>query len=136
MAGGAVFVSPTMRDVPITLVVFNRPDHARRVLERIRTVRPAHLFVVADGPRPGREDDVQSCLLVRQLIAEEVDWPCDVRHDFAAGNMGCAARVSSGLNWVFTQVEETIVLEDDCVPDALFFPFCSELLERLSLIHI
>jgi hypothetical protein len=36
----------------------------------------------------------------------------------------------SGLNWVFCLVEEAIILEDDCLPDASFFPFCQELLER------
>jgi hypothetical protein len=36
----------------------------------------------------------------------------------------------SGLNWVFSLVEEAIILEDDCLPDPSFFPFCQELLER------
>jgi hypothetical protein len=38
--------------------------------------------------------------------------------------------VSSGLNWVFEQEEQALILEDDCVPDLTFFRFCSELLER------
>lgn len=36
----------------------------------------------------------------------------------------------SGLNWVFSIVEEAILLEDDCLPDPSFFPFCQQLLER------
>jgi hypothetical protein len=36
----------------------------------------------------------------------------------------------SGLNWVFSEVEQAIILEDDCLPDPSFFPFCQELLER------
>ncbi|HTY24715.1 MAG TPA: hypothetical protein VMC85_16400 [Desulfomonilaceae bacterium] len=36
----------------------------------------------------------------------------------------------SGLNWVFSQVEDAIILEDDCVPDSSFFPYCQELLGR------
>ena len=36
----------------------------------------------------------------------------------------------SGLNWVFSLVEEAIILEDDCLPDLTFFRFCQELLER------
>ena len=36
----------------------------------------------------------------------------------------------SGLDWVFEQVEEAIVLEDDVLPDSTFFPFCEELLEK------
>lgn len=39
-------------------------------------------------------------------------------------------RVVSGLNEVFAQVEEAIIIEDDCVPDQSFFLFCQELLEK------
>ena len=39
-------------------------------------------------------------------------------------------RVSSGLDWVFEQVPEAIILEDDCLPHPTFFRFCEELLER------
>ncbi len=35
-----------------------------------------------------------------------------------------------GLNWFFENVEQGIILEDDCVPNESFFPFCQELLER------
>jgi hypothetical protein len=46
--------------------------------------------------------------------------------------MGCRARVSSGLDWVFEQVERAIVLEDDCLPNADFFSFCDALLDRYA----
>ena len=45
-------------------------------------------------------------------------------------NLGCKMRVSSGLDWVFEQVEDAIILEDDCLPSQSFFWFCEELLER------
>jgi hypothetical protein len=32
------------------------------------------------------------------------------------------------LDWVFEQVEEAIILEDDCLPHPTFFRFCQELL--------
>ena len=44
--------------------------------------------------------------------------------------MGVRLRMASGITWVFAQVEEAIILEDDCLPDPTFFPFCEELLER------
>jgi hypothetical protein len=34
------------------------------------------------------------------------------------------------LDWVFSKVEEAIILEDDCVPHPSFFRFCGDLLER------
>ncbi len=45
-------------------------------------------------------------------------------------NLGCKRRVSSGIDWVFQQVGEAIILEDDCLPDLSFFRYCEELLER------
>jgi hypothetical protein len=44
--------------------------------------------------------------------------------------MGCKVRVASGIDWVFNQVEEAIILEDDCLPEQSFFRFCEELLDR------
>jgi len=85
--------------------------------------------VVADGPRPLRAGEEEACLAARSVI-DQVDWPCEVLTNFAKTNLGCKRRVSSGLDWVFEQVEEAIILEDDCLPHETFFPFCSELLER------
>lgn len=114
---------------PVALFAFRRPDSTARVLDAIRRARPPVLLVVADGPRQDRGDDVAECTATRALI-DGVDWPCDVRREFAAANMGCRNRVATGLAWVFDQVPEAIILEDDCVPDLTFFRFCDELLER------
>jgi hypothetical protein len=63
-------------------------------------------------------------------VTEQVDWPCNVARNYADENMGCGQRVASGLTWVFNQVEEAVVLEDDTVPDLSFFAYCDELLDR------
>jgi hypothetical protein len=114
---------------PVAFFVFNRPDLTRRTLAAIARARPASLLVVADGPRQGHPGDAEACRQARALI-EEVNWPCDVRTQFSDSNLGCRLRIASGLDWVFSQVPEAIVLEDDCLPDDSFFPFCAELLER------
>ena len=93
----------------------------------IAKVRPARLLVVADGPRNPSEQD--ECAATRAII-DRVDWDCEVLTNFSDVNLGCKRRVSSGLDWVFDQVEEAIILEDDCQPDPTFFPFCTELLEK------
>ena len=45
-------------------------------------------------------------------------------------NLGGGRRVASGLDWVFENTDEAIILEDDCMPDPTFFPYCEELLRR------
>ena len=114
---------------PVALFIFNRPETTARVFAAIAAAKPPTLLVVADGPRPGRTGEAEKCAAARAVI-DRVDWPCDVRTNFADTNLGLRERGSSGLDWVFAQVEEAIILEDDCLPDPTFFPFCEELLER------
>ncbi len=114
---------------PVAFMIFNRPDTTAQVFAAIRQARPPKLLVVADGPRVDRPGEAESCAAVRAVI-DGVDWPCEVLINFAAENMGCKRRISSGLNWVFSQVEGAIILEDDCLPHPDFFPFCEKMLER------
>ena len=114
---------------PVVFIVFNRPDKATKVFEEIAKARPSKLLLIADGPRDSVLGEAERCSAVRKLI-ENVDWDCEVLTNFSEVNMGCKRRLSSGLDWVFTQVPEAIILEDDCLPSPSFFPFCDELLER------
>ncbi len=115
---------------PVAFLVFNRPDCTRKTFNAIRTARPQKLFVIADGPRPSRPDDEQKCREVRRIIDEGVDWPCEVIKNYSVKNLGCARRVSSGLDWAFSQSEKLIVIEDDVLPDQSFFWLCDDLLDR------
>jgi GT2 family glycosyltransferase len=114
---------------PVALIIFNRPESAARVFAEIAKVKPRRLFVFADGPRPSRVRDAELCAAARQVV-ERVDWDCEVTRDFAPVNLGPHRRIVSGLNAAFQQVEDLIVLEDDCVPHPTFFRFCEELLEQ------
>ena len=120
----------TSVESPVVLIVFSRPGVTRRNLEALREVKPERLFVVGDGPRPGQQDEQRRCAEVRTIIATGVDWPCTVQTRYAPDNLGLEANVELGLDWVFSQVDRAIVLEDDCIPDTTFFRYCDELLDR------
>jgi len=114
---------------PVLLLVFNRPEPARLVFESIRSARPPRLYIAADGPRPEMVGDAVACAEVRRL-ATEIDWPCRVTTLFGEQNLGCKQAVSSALDWFFQHEPEGIVVEDDCLPSADFFPYCDYLLDR------
>ena len=124
---------------PVVLIIFNRPETTEWVFEAIRIAEPQQLFVIADSPREDHPQDIEKCAAAREII-EGVDWDCEVITNYAESNLGCKLRVSSGLDWVFDQVERAIILEDDCLPHPSFFRFCQELLDqykdddRISLI--
>ncbi|MEH1835701.1 MAG: glycosyltransferase family 2 protein [Nostoc sp.] len=116
-------------ETPVTFIIFKRPQTTEKVFDAIRQAKPTKLFVIADGPRTDREGEAEKCEATRAII-ERVDWNCEVIKNYSDINLGCAKRVSSGLDWVFNNVEETIILEDDCIPHPTFFRFSEEMLEK------
>ena len=113
--------------MPVALIVFNRPDLTARVLDAIRRAQPRQLFIIADGPRNAGEAPL--CEKTR-AAASAVDWKCEVRTNFSDTNLGCGQRPATGIDWVFSQVEEAIILEDDCIPAPSFFHYCEQLLRH------
>jgi hypothetical protein len=118
-----------MLRTPVVFIIFNRPETTRAVFEKIREAQPRELYIVADGPREHVHGEQFRCLEAR-AVAEHVDWDCRVYRDYSDINLGCRKRIVSGLDWVFENVAEAVILEDDCLPHSDFFPFCETLLER------
>lgn len=116
-----------MLKTPVAFIIFNRPERTARVFAEIAKARPQKLLIVADGPR--HADERELCEATRTIV-DRVDWDCDVERNFSEVNLGCKRRVSSGLDWVFEQAEEVIIVEDDCLPHPTFFQFCEEMLAR------
>jgi len=116
-------------NTPVAFIIFNRPDTTARVFAEIAKAKPPKLLIVADGPRQDRVGEAERCAETRAIV-KHVDWPCEILINYSDVNLGCKNRVSSGLNWIFEQVPEAIILEDDCLPDPSFFRFCEEMLEK------
>ncbi|MEH1767117.1 MAG: glycosyltransferase family 2 protein [Nostoc sp.] len=118
-----------MMKTPVAFLIFNRPDTTAKVFAAIRQAKPPKLLVVADGPRSDRPSEAEKCAAARAII-DFVDWECEVLTNYSDINIGCGKRISSGINWVFEQVEEAIILEDDCLASSNFFQFCELMLNQ------
>jgi hypothetical protein len=116
-------------DTPVLFLIFNRPAVTKKVFEQIKLIKPKHLYVAADGPRTNRPDDTKNCYETRKII-DQIDWKCEIKTLFRENNMGCGLAVHSAISWFFDNVEAGIILEDDCLPNLSFFPFCEELLRK------
>src|ERR1700712_5595517 len=117
-----------MLNTPVLLLIFNRPDLTERVFDMIRKVKPVNLFIAADGPRMDKPGEAELCKKTLNVVLEHIDWDCEVHTLLREHNLGCKAAVSSAINWLFENVEEGIILEDDILPDESFFDFCNEML--------
>jgi hypothetical protein len=117
-----------MLNTPVLLLIFNRLDTTQQVFAKIREAQPRQLFIGSDGARAGKEGEAEKVQAVRRYILDRVDWECEVKTLFREQNLGCGVAPAEAITWFFDHVEQGIILEDDCLPDASFFTFCEELL--------
>jgi hypothetical protein len=113
----------------VLLILYRRPQLLEEMLAVLRKARPPKLLIAADAACPSRPEEVVLCAEVRQRVLAGIDWPCEVETLFAAQHLGCRRGVTTALNWAFAKHERLIILEDDCLPDPSFFPYCEQLLE-------
>ena len=109
-----------MFDIPILYIVFNRLDTVQRTFPILQQIKPAKLFIAADGPRASKEGEAEKCKQVKDYVTSNINWDCSVQTLFREENLGCGRNVSAAITWFFENVEMGIILEDDCLPDMSF----------------
>lgn len=119
---------------PIALIAFKRPEKTREVLDIIRQIRPSQFFLIVNAPRSDSPDEVERSKSVKAIL-EQIDWPCEVTRKYSETYFEVGEQISNGLSWLFEQVEEAIIVEDDCILHPSFFPFCEELLDEYRNDH-
>jgi hypothetical protein len=125
-----------MFTTPILLITFNRPEHTRRVLTEILKQEPLSLYVCQDGPREGNENDKVKCQEVKDVINELTSAYALAHPNFSlftlysSLNLGCGPGPQACITWFFENVEQGIIMEDDCLPHSDFFGYCEELLNK------
>ena len=116
-------------NTPIAIIFFNRLMPLKRLISILATVKPDKVYLISDGPRESRAGEFEKVKECREFMTN-LPWTCEVKINFAEKNMGCRARVTSGLDWLFKHEERAIILEDDCIPEPEFFLWIEKMLER------
>ena len=114
-----------MSNVPVLILIYNRPDYTKKLIKNLRKIRPKKIFIFCDGPKS--DDDEALC---QKAINEslKIDWNCSIKKNFLKTNLGCRDAVSKAINWFFKKNTKGIILEDDCLPNKAFFEFCEKML--------
>ena len=115
-------------NTPVLLIAWSSPHIAAG--HRCSPARGTYMFIACDGPNPNRLGEDEKVAETRAVIESEIDWPCQIKRLYSDVNQGCRLGVSRAITWFFDQVEEGIILEDDCVPHPDFFTYCTTLLKR------
>ncbi len=115
---------------PILLIAFNRIYTLEQVFPEIKAVKPPRLYFAVDGPRENKPGEKELVDKVKQFVLSRIDWQCDVKILFGQKNFGTKYAIANAIKWFFSQEQQGIVLEDDCLPCIDFFYFCQVLLEK------
>jgi hypothetical protein len=115
--------------IPVVLYIWSRPDKLQEVFNRVKEAKPTHLFLISDGAV--NNDTAQWELIYKSReIVEHIDWECDVHRLYYEENNGLFNMFKIMSDYVFSQVDRYIFLEDDVLPSLSFFTYCEVLLEK------
>lgn len=116
-------------DVNVLIIFFVRDEVLKKTFEAVKKARPRRLLLWQDGPREGRQDDIEGIKRCRKIV-EDIDWDCEVYTTYNEKNIGCDPSIYYAYKWAFSKVDKCIFLEDDQVPNQSYFKFCKELLDK------
>jgi hypothetical protein len=114
---------------PVALFLWKRPENTRNILKRIIEYNPPEIFLIIDGPRNKKDQEIINSVksVINELLEEgEIRY----RVNAAENHMGLFKRFTSGFDWIFSFTEEIIILEDDTIPANSFFQFCNVFLNK------
>ncbi len=115
--------------VPILILSFNRPSLINKQINLLKKLTPQSIYIFSDGPRKDNISDDIKVNECRKIFQESISWECKLNFKFEKTNQGCGPGVSKAISWFFSNVNEGIIIEDDCLLNESFFPFAEKMLE-------
>ena len=122
-------------DTPILITAWRREEKLEKLLLAIKANKPKKIYVSCDGPRKDNKSDKLLIKRVQKTIDTLINWDCDIQKLYNDENLGCRGAMIKAINWFFSQESEGIILEDDCIPNKEFIPYCSKLLKKYQKDH-
>ena len=120
-------------NAPIALFVYNRPEHTRRVLEKLRNNELANesiLYVFCDGPRKDASDEELKKIQEVREIARSEKWCKEVIVRAEKANKGVNNSIIDGITEIVNSHSKIIVVEDDILTSKYFLRFMNDALNK------
>ena len=118
-------------NTPILIIAWKRPDKVSRILKVLKDIKPQNIYVACDGAKKDNLLEFKKVQQTRNIIEKGVNWKYrKFRKLFNKENLGCKIACTNAINWFFENVNEGIIIEDDCLPHYDFFKFSAIMLEK------
>ena len=86
-------------NIPIVLIIYNRPDYTYRLLKCFKRFRFNKLYIISDGPKDNHLD-INLVKKTRSLINQKIKTKKVIKI-YSKFNLGLRNRIITGLNEVF-----------------------------------
>lgn len=118
-----------MVETAVLYIAYCRPEYARQSFDAIKRAKPKKLYFYSNIAREGHADEIKRNNEVRAM-AKEVDWDCELKTYFRDEYLDMYPSLWTAIDWVFSNEEKAIVIEEDCVATKAFFDFCESMLAK------
>tara|TARA_A100001011_G_scaffold93198_1_gene98001 strand:+ start:1219 stop:2202 length:984 start_codon:yes stop_codon:yes gene_type:complete len=116
-------------NVPILLILFNRPQYIEESINSINLINPNKLYIHIDGPR----NDIDNKKIEEiKTHFSNLKKTIEIKILNQEKNLGCSLGVVTAIDWFFQNEEYGIILEDDLIPNISFYYYCQALLEKFK----
>ena len=113
----------------IAIFAYNRPSHLRRVLIALEDYRIKDVNVFIDGPKNNTDRVCQKEILFMLQKNQKIKFKIYKSRK----NKGLGKSLIDGTTLMSKNYDQTIVLEDDCIPRVEFFPFITKCLKEFRV---
>lgn len=114
-------------DIPVSVMIWTRPDLQREQFEVLRKAKPSVLFLISDG---GRNDREATLIAESRAVFDDIDWHCTVHKLFWDSNQGMYSVSHQSNSYQWAVADRMVLLEDDIVPSVSYFQFCKDMLDK------
>ncbi|NQV88637.1 MAG: glycosyltransferase family 2 protein [Parcubacteria group bacterium] len=117
-----------MKNAPIALFAYNRPEHTQKTVEALRKnlrAKDSELYIFSDGPK--NDLDKVKVEEVRKYL-KTIDGFKKIEIVEMQKNLGLANSIISGVTKIVNRFEKIIVLEDDLVTSPYFLKYMNDAL--------
>jgi hypothetical protein len=121
-------------DIGVLILAYQRTSSLIEILQKCKENGFTRIYVSVDVPRSQDITTLSKTDAIMKILKNfEASYPGNISYKIAAHNLGCGVSVLSGCDWLYSQEEFGIIIEDDCIPSNDFFKF---ILDNLAFIDI
>lgn len=112
---------------PVVIFVYKKATSLNDIFYAVKNYQPSCLYIVIDKPKDNTAS--KECEKVKTVVSS-FNFNAPVNILSPNQHQGIINIFSFGLDAVFQQEEQAIILEDDTIPSPAFFDYCNIMLAR------